>query len=137
MNKYMEIAYKEALKCKKTEDVPVGAVIVENNRIISKGHNTREKTKSIIGHAEINAVEKACKAKKTWHLDNCILYVTLEPCDMCLEVIKQSRIKTIYYSAPKTNNNCAIKIEMVKLKDDYKEIKLLTDFFKNKRNIDY
>ena len=136
MNKYMEIAYKEALKCKKTDDVPVGTVIVENEKIISKGHNTREKRKSIIGHAEINAVEKACKKKKTWHLDDCVMYVTLEPCKMCIEVIKQARIKKIYYASAKTKNNSEIQLKMIKLKDDKHFNKLLSNFFKNKRNIE-
>ena len=99
MNKYMELALKEAQKSLKTDDVPIGAIIVEKSKIISKGHNTREKTHLITRHAEINAIEKACKKKKTWHLDDCILYVTLEPCKMCMEVIKQARIKKIVYAA--------------------------------------
>lgn len=137
MNKYMELAYKEALKCKKTDDVPVGAIIVEKDIIISKGHNTREKTKSIIGHAEINAVEKACRKKNTWHLDDCVIYVTLEPCKMCLEVIRQARIKKIYYAASKIKNNNELKLKMIKLKEYNKTSELITEFFKNKRNIEH
>lgn len=134
MNKYIEIAYNEAKKCKNTDDVPVGAVIVENDEIISFAHNTREKDKKITGHAEINAVEKACNKKQTWHLDNCIMYVTLEPCKMCMEVIKQSRIKKVYYATSKTKEINNVKLEIKKIDDNGKSSSLLTHFFKNKRN---
>lgn len=99
MNKYMKLAIKEAKKSLKTNDIPVGAIIVENDKIIAKAHNTREKCKMITGHAEINVINKATKKKKSWHLNNCELYVTLEPCKMCQTVIEQSKIKKIYYAA--------------------------------------
>lgn len=133
MDKYMEIALKEAKKSLKSNDVPVGAVIVENNKIISKGYNTKEKTHLITRHAEINAIEKACKKKKTWHLDKCILYVTLEPCPMCMEVIKQARIKCIIYAAEQQKHSNLAKPQLIKLENVEKSSKMLKEFFKTKR----
>ena len=134
MNKYIEIALNEAKKSLKTDDVPIGAVIVENGKIIAKGHNTREKTHIITKHAEINAIEKACKKKKTWHLDNCILYVTLEPCKMCLETIKQARIKKVIYIAKQEKHANLKEPEQIYLKNVENSSILLKNFFKDKRN---
>ena len=134
MDKYMEIALKEAKKSLKSNDVPVGAVIVENDKIVSKGHNTKEKTNLITRHAEINAIEKACKKKKTWHLDKCILYVNLETCPMCMEVIKQARIKCIIYAAKQEKKANLKTPELIQIKNVENSRNLLKDFFKNKRN---
>ena len=133
MNEYMLLALKEAKKSLKTDDIPIGAVIVENDKIIAKSHNTREKTNIITKHAEINAIEKACKKKKTWHLDECVLYTTLEPCPMCLEVIKQARIKTIFYCAKQTKQINYKEIKFIKIEDVENYSDLLKKFFKNKR----
>ena len=133
MNKYMEIALKEAEKSLKINDIPVGAVIVENDKIIAKSHNTREKNHAITHHAEINAVEKAGKKKKTWHLSECEIYITLEPCPMCMEVLKQARIKTIYYGASQLKQVNYKPIPKIKIENVEKAQQLLTDFFKNKR----
>lgn len=133
MNKYMEIALKEAEKSLKTDDVPIGAVIVENGKIIAKSHNTKEKTHIITRHAEINAVEYACKKKKTWHLPDCEIYVTLEPCPMCLEVLKQARIKTIYYGAQQLKKVNYKPIPKLKIGNVETTQILITNFFKNKR----
>ena len=133
MNRYMELALKEAKKSLKTDDIPIGTIIVENGKIITKAHNTREKTNRITGHAEINAIEKACKKKKTWHLNNCELYTTLEPCKMCLEVIKQARIKKIYYAAKQEKQPNIPNIEKIQIKNVEKSEKLIKNFFKNKR----
>lgn len=134
MEKYIEIALNEAKKSLKTDDVPIGAVIVENNKIIAKAHNTREKTHMITRHAEINAIEKACKKKKTWHLDNCTLYVTLEPCKMCLETIKQARISKVIYAASQEKKSNFKEPTMIQLKNVEKASQLLKNFFKTKRN---
>lgn len=133
MEKYIEIILKEAKKSLKTNDVPVGALIVENNKIIAKGHNTREKTHKITRHAEINAIEKACKKKKTWHLDNCILYVTLEPCKMCLEAIKQAHIKKVVFIAKQEKTSNLKEPELIFLENNEDSKKMLKNFFKNKR----
>ncbi len=129
----MQLAILEAKKCKKTDDVPVGAVIVENGKIIAKAHNTKEKTKSAIAHAEINAVEKACKKKKNWHLNECEMYVTLEPCPMCLGAIKEARIKKVTYAVSRDKKNTLNNPKMI-LGTQTKESKtILKSFFENKR----
>lgn len=133
MNKYMELAFKEAKKSIKTDDVPVGAVIVENGVVIAKAHNTKEKKKVVTRHAEINVVEKACKKKKNWYLNNCELYVTLEPCKMCMGAIEQARIKTVIY-ATKRDKKDNLKTPILKQGEGVEKSKeLLKTFFENKR----
>ena len=94
--KYMEIAFSEAEKAYKLGEMPVGAIVVKNGKIIGKGYNKKEKTKNALMHAEIIAINKACKKNKDWRLNNCEMYVTLEPCMMCMGAIVESRIKKIY-----------------------------------------
>ena len=96
MNLFMQEAVKQSLVAQKNDDVPVGAVIVCNNKIIAKSHNKKERSNDATNHAEILAISKACKKRNSWHLDDCELYVTLEPCEMCAAAIKQSRIKNVY-----------------------------------------
>lgn len=96
---YMKEAYKQALKAKQINEVPIGCVIVCNDKIVSRGYNKREVTQSSLAHAEIIAIEKACKKIGFWRLDDCTLYVTLEPCIMCAGAIIQSRIKRVVYGA--------------------------------------
>ena len=89
MKDYMKYAIKEAYKSLKIDEVPIGAVIVINDVIIAKGHNQREHSQNAIKHAEIIAIEKASKKLNTWHLDECTLYTTMEPCLMCAGAILQ------------------------------------------------
>ncbi len=96
---YMREALKEAEKCIDTGDVPIGCVIVKNGEIIARGHNTREAFHTALGHAEINAIENACKALGSWRLENCAIYVTLEPCPMCAGAIINSRIGEVFFGA--------------------------------------
>ncbi|MDD8049142.1 MAG: nucleoside deaminase [Thomasclavelia sp.] len=96
---YMEEAYKEALKAYQKDEVPIGCVIVYNDEIIVRSHNLRENNQCATSHAEIVAIEKACKILHNWHLDDCILYVTLEPCLMCSGAIVNSRIKKVVYGS--------------------------------------
>ena len=97
MKKYFDIALKEAKKAYKKNEIPVGAVIVQNEKIIAKANNNRQKKHNLLGHAEILCLIKAEKKLKDWRLDNCDLYVTLEPCSMCKEFIKESRINNVYF----------------------------------------
>ena len=95
----MKAALKEAQKAYGLGEVPVGAVIVYQDKIIARGHNTRELKQSVLGHAEINAISKASKKIGSWRLEECSIYVTLEPCSMCSGAIIQSRIKNLYFGA--------------------------------------
>ena len=78
-------------------DVPVGCVIVYNGKVIARGYNKREKDQNVIKHAEIEAIDKACKTLKSWRLNDCTIYTTLFPCPMCASAIQQSRISKLVY----------------------------------------
>lgn len=95
----MRAAIKEAEKAKIKDEVPIGCVIVKDNKIIARGHNLRETKQQSINHAEIIAIQKACKKVGSWRLEDCDLYVTLEPCCMCAGAILQSRIRNVIYGA--------------------------------------
>ncbi len=102
--KYMKEALKEARKAYEKEEVPIGAVIVKDNKIISRAHNLRETKKQACAHAEILAIVKACRKLDAWRLEGCDMYVTLEPCAMCAGAIINARISKLYIGAmePKT-----------------------------------
>lgn len=93
---YMDIALEEAKKAMELGEVPVGAVIIKDNKIISKAHNLKETLNDPTAHAEILAIQKATKALKNWRLSGCEMYVTLEPCPMCAGAILQSRISKLH-----------------------------------------
>ena len=139
--KYMNIALIEAKKAYKRNEVPIGCIIVKNNKIISKAYNKKEKTNVVTKHAEIIAIEKACKKLKTWHLNDCILYTTVEPCLMCTGAIIQSRIKKVVYatenekygSLNKIIKESKSKLEIEKNILADKSISLLQNFFNKKR----
>ena len=97
--KFMKEALKEAKKAYKKGETPIGAVIVKDGKIIARGHNRRETKKNALCHAEIIAINKACKKLGGWRLFQCDMYVTLEPCLMCAGAIVQSRIKNLYFGA--------------------------------------
>lgn len=92
----MEEAIKEAKIALEEEEVPVGAIIVKDGKIIARAHNLKEQEKNPTRHAEIIAIEKACKELDSWRLNDCEMYVTLEPCPMCAGAIINSRIKKLY-----------------------------------------
>jgi tRNA(adenine34) deaminase len=98
-NLYMEQAIIEARKAFDLGEVPVGAIIVHKGNIIARAHNLRENSSNALAHAEILAIDEACKKLNSWRLDNCELYVTLEPCPMCAGAIINSRISTVYFGA--------------------------------------
>ena len=96
-DKFMHMAIEIAKNS--GEDLPIGAVLVKNNEVIAQAHNEKELQKQIAKHAEMIVIEQACKKLNTWRLDECSLYVTLEPCPMCAWAILQSRIKNVYFGA--------------------------------------
>lgn len=136
MNEYMKIALKEAKKAYKKQEIPVGTVIVYNNKIIAKAHNNRQRQHNVLGHAEINAIIKASKKLKDWRLDKCEMFVTLCPCEMCKNIIKESRISKVFYLLDKPKNNIQDK-NYVKLENktsDYENYKNeVKQFFENLR----
>lgn len=97
--KYMRLALKEASKAASFDEVPVGAVIVFNNKVIAKAYNKREHSSDPTSHAEINAIRKACKKLNSWRLEDATMYVTIEPCSMCAGTLLQCRIGRIVYGA--------------------------------------
>lgn len=139
----MRIAINEARKSVKCGDIPVGAIITKDNKIIAKAYNQKEKKNSVISHAEIIAINKASKHLKNYRLDDCAIYTTKEPCLMCMGVILSSRISKIVYGAKDSrfgtenlakennfNHTCEIKGSV--LEEECSE--LLTDFFKKLRS---
>lgn len=145
-NEFLKEALKEAKIAKELDEVPVGAVIVKNNKIIGRGHNMKETYKDCTAHGEILAIKEASKKLNTWRLSDCDLYVTLEPCTMCAGAILSARLKRVYIGAfdPKggacgsvinvLQNDALNKwTEVVWLYDkDCGEI--LTEYFKKKRD---
>jgi tRNA(adenine34) deaminase len=140
---FMREALKEAKKAYLKEEVPVGAVIVKDGKIIAKAHNLKETKKQATSHAEILAIEKACKKVGAWRLSECDMYVTLEPCSMCAGALIQARIKKLYIGTDDLKTgacgsvlnlledytfNHKIEIEKYILKEECEGI--LKDFFK-------
>ena len=143
---YMKEALKEARKAYKKLEVPVGAIIVKDDKIIARGYNKKESTNNCIMHAEIEAIKKASKVLNNWRLNDCEMYVTLEPCAMCAGAIINSRINKVYIGTMEENTGaCGTKINLLKNKKLNTEIKieknilqeectkLLKDFFKERR----
>ncbi|WP_197023970.1 tRNA adenosine(34) deaminase TadA [Butyrivibrio sp. NC2002] len=104
--KYMKAALKQARKAMELGEVPIGCVIVYEDKIIGRGYNRRNTDKSVLCHAEITAIKKACKKIGDWRLEDCILYVTLEPCQMCAGAIVQSRIPKVVMGALSPKSGC-------------------------------
>lgn len=139
MDIYMKCAINEARESEKNGDIPVGAVIVKDNKIIARAHNEKELKNNAIKHAEILAIEKACDVIGNWHLDECVLYTTMEPCMMCSGAIVQSRIKKVVYGvenkkfgyAELLNNK--YKVECILYDENNEIIKMLKSFFEQRR----
>lgn len=135
---YMKFALEQAKKARDLDDVPIGCVIVKDNKVIAKAYNRKTLDNIATYHAEILAIEKACKKLKTWYLDECALYTTVEPCLMCSGAIIQSRISKVVYGTKNSSFGYLSKMENLKiivvpdiLKNECSNI--LTEFFKNKR----
>ena len=144
--KFLDIAIKESYKAYKKNDVPVGCVIVYGDKIISKSYNKKYNTKQITDHAELIAIKKAINKNKDWRLNNCEMYVTLEPCLMCAGAILQTRIKTLYIATKDpTHGAFSTSIDITKhykfnkdlkiiyIDDNQECLQLIKKFFKEKR----
>jgi tRNA(adenine34) deaminase len=107
----MREALNQAKLARKLNEVPVGAVIVSNSRIISLGHNQNIQTNSVINHAEIVAINNASKYLKNYRLVNCDIYVTLEPCHMCAKAIVDARIRNLYFACPEPKMGSIISVD--------------------------
>ncbi|MCM3738493.1 tRNA adenosine(34) deaminase TadA [Bacillus cytotoxicus] len=104
---FMKLAIEEAKKAEEIQEVPIGAVVVVNGEVISRAHNLRETEQRSVAHAELLAIDDACKKLGTWRLENATLYVTLEPCPMCAGAIVLSRVKRVVYGAVDPKGGCA------------------------------
>ena len=144
--KFMVEAIKEAKKAELIDEVPIGCVIVKDDKIIARGYNLSESKHRSTAHAEIIAIEKACRKLKSWRLEGCSLYVTLEPCPMCSGAILQSRIEHVVYGAKDPKGGCmesCMNMYEVKGFNHYPDViggvledecgSLLKTFFKRKR----
>lgn len=105
--KYMKAAIREAKKAYALEEVPIGCVIVQNDKIIARGYNRRNTDKNTLAHAELTAIKKAGKKTGDWRLEDCTMYVTLEPCQMCAGAIVQSRMKKVVIASMNPKAGCA------------------------------
>ena len=116
--KFMKEALKEAKKAYDKEEIQVGAVIVKDGKIIARAHNSKEISKNAVSHAEILAIQKACKKLESWRLLDCEMYVTLEPCPMCAGAIINARISKIYIGTDDEKTGaCGSKLNLL---EDYK-----------------
>ena len=144
---FLDLAFQYAEQAFDENEVPIGAVIVKNDEVISFGYNCKESQKSVLKHAELIAIERAEQKLQNWRLEDCDLYVTLDPCPMCASAIKQARIKNVYSAAGNTDENNLSLIVKIFEKDitnpgvsfisnlaDDRSKKLLNSFFKQQRN---
>lgn len=140
--KYMKAAIKQAKKAAAIGEVPIGCIIVYNDKIIARGYNRRKIDKNTLSHAELNAIRKASKVMGDWRLEDCDMYVTLEPCQMCAGAIVQARMRRVYIGCMSPKSGCAgsilnllqvesfnhqVDIERGILEDECS--KMLSDFF--------
>jgi len=144
--KYMREAIKQAKKALALNEVPIGCVIVYEDKIIARGYNRRVTDKNTLSHAELNAIRKASKKLGDWRLDDCEMYITLEPCQMCAGAIVQSRIKKVYAACMNPKAGCAgsvmnlLQVDKFNHQVEFEEgllgeecSKMLSDYFRNLR----
>ena len=144
----MKAAIREAKKALAIDEVPIGCIIVKNDKIIARAYNKRVKDKSSLSHAEILTIKKACKKIGDWRLEDCTMYITLEPCPMCAGAIVQARIPKVVIATMNPKAGCAgsvinllnmpnlnhqVEISMADEEEKNEAAKLLQDFFKNLR----
>ena len=143
----MKLAIKEALKASEIDEVPIGAIIVRDNKVISKGFNHRENKMMVTSHAEIEAIQKANKKLNNWRLVDCDIYVTVEPCLMCMGAIYQAHFKNVYFGAYDSKGGAvssSLEFNKIKNLNHYPNIeggileeecsKVIKDYFKKKRD---
>ena len=139
--KYFDIVYEEANKAFNVGEIPVGCIIVKNNVVIARTHNRREKMNSVLGHAELLAIQDASKLLGNWRLSGCDVYISLDPCPMCAAALNQARVRGIYCGVTSTNNDekdvvnkiISKKIKFISDLDEERSSALLKKFFKNRR----
>ena len=142
----MSLALKEAVKARNKDEVPIGCIIVKDDKVLARAHNLKIHKKDSTCHAEVECIRKACKKLNSYYLNDCEMYVTLEPCMMCTGAIVNSRIKKVYFATddPKGGSLISnIRLSEVKKLNHYPKIEtdiykeeaseLLKDFFRNKR----
>ena len=145
-NKFMQVAINQALKALSQDEVPIGACLVVDGKVVARAHNQTEKTQDATAHAEMLVIKKACKKLNSWRLDNAILFVTVEPCAMCAGAIANARIKKVFYGADEHKSGCAKSLYPVLTDNGLNHTvefeggiegeacsKLLKDYFKSKR----
>jgi tRNA(adenine34) deaminase len=145
--KFMKLAIKQALKAQAKDEVPIGAVLVKDGKVIARAYNKRESMQQATAHAEILAIEKASKKLNSWRLDGLELFVTLEPCPMCAGAIVNARIKKVYYGASEEKSGSAQSKFNILTESGLNHVteyeggvlqeqcsSLLKNYFKNKRN---
>lgn len=145
--KFLDMAFELAEKAYSLNEVPIGAVIVKNDEVIGCGYNQKESNNSVLKHAELIAIEEANKNLNNWRLEDCDIYITLDPCPMCASAIKQARIKNVYSALNNTDesylkiinkifvgDNTNPSVNFVSNLDVDKSKNLLNSFFKKQRN---
>lgn len=129
--KYMKEALKQAQKASKAGEVPIGCVIVYKDKIIGRGYNKRNIKKTTLAHAELIAIQKASKVMGDWRLEDCVMYVTLEPCQMCAGAIVQARIKEVIVGAMNPKAGCAGSIlNILQMEEFNHQVELTTGIMK-------
>jgi tRNA(adenine34) deaminase len=143
---FMQLALDEAIKAKNSYEVPVGAIVIQDNKVIGRGSNSVIRDSSVTGHAEINAINQASQTLNNYRLTNCDLYITLEPCHMCAKAIVDARINNVYFATAEPKTGSIISIDnffdkkFLNHKVNYflglmqkESSKLLKDFFLERR----
>ena len=125
--KYMKAALREAKKAYQLDEVPIGCVIVQNDKIIARGYNRRNTDKNTLAHAELSAIKKASKKTGDWRLEDCTMYVTLEPCQMCAGAIVQSRLGKVVIGSMNPKAGCAGSvINLLQMKQFNHQVEMVT-----------
>lgn len=125
--KYMKAALREAKKAYQLDEVPIGCIIVQNDKIIARGYNRRNTDKNTLAHAELSAIKKASKKTGDWRLEDCTMYVTLEPCQMCAGAIVQSRLGKVVIGSMNPKAGCAGSvINLLQMKQFNHQVEMVT-----------